>query len=228
MDRGDGKPVGRGLGQDSSPVTACAPAWERVLDTAQRDIFLDEQAARRHLEALRWPDGACCPHCLRRDGVCALRGRSSETGLYFCGPCRRKFTVRVGTVCERSHVPLNKWLLAAHLMANAEQNLTVNRLSRLIGIQYRSAGFVAERICGALRVPRPKTLVGPTMDGDPQPSATEAPRQTAADRRRDQVLCRLLRMPYRPHRARQPAAGAGRSAAGDKGAAQVPAVSGTR
>ena len=115
-------------------------------DAWQSDIFRDERAARRHLEMLRWPDGAYCPHCLGRSAVHALRGKCADDGIHFCAACRRKFTVRVGTIYERSHIPLNKWLLAVHLLANAKSRFTAHLLSKTIGVQYRSANVMTRRI----------------------------------------------------------------------------------
>lgn len=126
------------------------PGPDARISAPERDIFVDALAARKHLEALRWPDGPFCPHCLNRDSVHALGGKCRDEGIYFCPPCRKKFSVRVGTVYERSHVPLNKWLLAVHLMANAEGRFTANLLSRVIGIQYRSASAMAEHIRHAM------------------------------------------------------------------------------
>jgi transposase-like protein len=123
---------------------------EGLFSAPQRDIFLDEGAARRHLEGLRWPDGAYCPHCLGRSAVHALGGKCADEGIHFCSACRRKFTVRVGTIYERSHIPLNKWLLAVHLLANAKSRFTAHLLSKTIGVQYRSASFMTRRIRTAM------------------------------------------------------------------------------
>lgn len=73
---------------------------------------LTEEQARTHLECLRWPDGAQCPFC-RLHQVTKLNGK--RQGFYQCNRCRKQFTVRTGTIFERSHVPLSKWLQAVHL-----------------------------------------------------------------------------------------------------------------
>ena len=67
--------------------------------------FIDPVAARKHLEALRWPDGAECPHCSLINATAVKGGRE---GLYQCNSCREQFTVTVGTVFERSKVALNR------------------------------------------------------------------------------------------------------------------------
>jgi len=76
--------------------------------------FLDKDKARERLEALRWPDGPICPHC----GSIKAWKLDTRPGLYKCGEylCGKQFTVTVGTVFERSHVPLNKWLMAVYLL----------------------------------------------------------------------------------------------------------------
>jgi transposase-like protein len=81
-------------------------------------IFTDKDAAREYLEAQRWPDGVVCTHCGCTGKIKKLEGKSHRPGLYQCGDCRKQFTVTVGTVFERSKVPLSKWLLATHLMVS--------------------------------------------------------------------------------------------------------------
>ena len=71
---------------------------------------LTEDQARQHLESLRWPNGAICVHC-GSENVCRLDGKATRPGVYKCRErgCRKQFTVTVGTIFERSHIPLNKW-----------------------------------------------------------------------------------------------------------------------
>jgi len=97
-------------------------------DAWHDEIFRDERAARKHLKALRWPDGAYCPHCLGRSAVHALGGKCADEGIHFCAACRRKFTVRVGTIYERSHIPLNKWMLATFLLCSSKKGMSAHQL----------------------------------------------------------------------------------------------------
>lgn len=113
-------------------------------------IFTDETAARKHLEAIRWPEGPVCPYCGVIDQVKALGGESMGDGWYHCGACRKKFTVRVGSVYERSHIPLHKWVLATHLMAASKKGISAHQLHRMLGITYKSAWFMAHRIREAM------------------------------------------------------------------------------
>ncbi|NUJ80966.1 IS1595 family transposase [Methylocystis sp. FS] len=111
--------------------------------------FHDEDAAREHIEASRWPDGVTCPHC----GSVKVRRMEGKTqaGMFLCNDCRDKFTCRTGTIMERSHVPLHKWLLAIHLMASSKKGISAHQLMRNLGLgSYRTAWFLAHRIREAM------------------------------------------------------------------------------
>ena len=115
-------------------------------------IFNDEDAARAHLEALLWPQGPVCPRCGLVNEATLMCGKSHRPGLYNCAPCDKPFTVTIGTVFERSHVPLHKWLYAAHLMAASKKGISAAQLHRQLGFgSYRTAWFVAMRLREAMR-----------------------------------------------------------------------------
>ena len=114
-------------------------------------IFHDEDKAREHLEAVRWPNGPFCPHCGEAENVRKLEGKSHRPGLYQCRSCRQQFTVTVGTVFERSKVPIHKWLLATHLMCASKKGYSAHQLHRTIGVTYKTAWFMAHRIREAMR-----------------------------------------------------------------------------
>ncbi|MEX2616485.1 MAG: IS1595 family transposase [Alphaproteobacteria bacterium] len=114
-------------------------------------IFQDVEKAREHLERIRWPDGAYCPHCGEADEVHRMQGKSHAPGLHYCRSCRGKFSVTVGTLFERSKIPLNKWMLAFHLMASSKKGISAHQLHRMLGITYKSAWFMAHRIREAMR-----------------------------------------------------------------------------
>ena len=123
-------------------------------------IFHDEIKARKHLEALRWPDGPYCPHCGVFDGVHRLGGKAGAAGLLHCRTCRKKFTITVGTLFERSHIPLHKWLLATHLMSASKKGISAHQLHRMLGVTYKTAWFMAHRIREAMRESKPGPLGG--------------------------------------------------------------------
>lgn len=118
-------------------------------------IFTDKDAARRHLEAQRWPHGPYCPHCGNsdQDKIAAVAGKkqSHRDGLYYCNECKGQFTVTVGTVFERSKVPLNKWLLATFLLASSKKGMSSHQLHRMLGVTYKTAWFMTHRIREAMK-----------------------------------------------------------------------------
>ena len=84
----------------------------------QNPIFTDDEKAREHLESIRWSRGPICPHCGAVDRIAPLNGKGVRAGLFFCNHCQGQFTVTVGTIFERSKIPLSKWVLAAQLMSS--------------------------------------------------------------------------------------------------------------
>jgi transposase-like protein len=111
-------------------------------------IFHDEAKALAHLEASRWNGNVTCPHC-GSDNVHRMGGKT-QAGMFLCNDCRDKFTVRTGTVMERSHVPIHKWLLATHLMAASKKGMSAKQMERMLGITYKTAWFLCHRIREAM------------------------------------------------------------------------------
>ena len=114
-------------------------------------IFHDEVKAREWLEARLWPNGPICPKCGVVNEATLMRGKSHRAGLYQCNACREPFTVTVGTLYERSHVPLHKWLGATHLMMASKKGMSALQISRMIGVTYKTAWFLCHRIRESLR-----------------------------------------------------------------------------
>ena len=114
--------------------------------------FNDEDVAREHLESIRWPNGPECPHCGGTERNSRLNGASHRPGLLFCGDCRKQFSVTVGTVFERSKVPLSKWLYACHLMCASKKAVSSKQLERMLGVTYKTAWFISHRIREAMNI----------------------------------------------------------------------------
>ncbi|MFI4973870.1 MAG: IS1595 family transposase [Caulobacterales bacterium] len=123
-------------------------------------IFHDETKAREWLEGHLWPEGPVCPHCGVIDLATALKGKAHRVGLYQCKACEEQFTITVGTLYERSHVPLNKWLGATHLMMASKKGMSALQISRMIGVTYKTAWFMCHRIRESLRETSPSPLGG--------------------------------------------------------------------
>jgi transposase-like protein len=109
-------------------------------------MFPDEPTARAYLEAQRWPNGAVCPQCQGAERI-----TPRKQGFYRCNPCKLDFTVRTGSVFERSHIPLHKWIYGMYLLMTARKGVSSMQLAKEIGITQKSAWFMLGRIreaCG--------------------------------------------------------------------------------
>jgi transposase-like protein len=106
-------------------------------------VFQDPVAARKWLEARLWPHGPVCAHC----GVVGeAKALSKPPGTYQCNACRKQFTVTVGTVFERSHIPLNKWLMATFLFCASKKGVSAHQMHRLLDVTYKTAWFMMHRL----------------------------------------------------------------------------------
>jgi transposase-like protein len=134
------------------------------MTTLTDPIFHNEDAARAHFEAIRWPNGPYCPHCgnADEDEIVKLTSKAHRAGLYQCRECREQFTVTVGSVMESSHIPLHKWALGFYLMASSKKGVSAHQLMRTLGIgSYRTAWFMCHRIREAMKETDSEPMGGP-------------------------------------------------------------------
>lgn len=121
--------------------------------TAQFDQphFKDSDKAREFLESQVWPNGRICPHCGVIGDHYPLQGKTTRPGLYCCKDCRKPFTVTVGTLFERSKVPLHIWMQAAYLLCSSKKGISSHQLHRTLGVTYKTAWFMSHRIREAMK-----------------------------------------------------------------------------
>lgn len=117
------------------------------------EYFHDEHKAREYIEGIRWPDGAICPHCGNVERSYKLKGKSTRLGVYKCGACRKQFTVTVGSLFERSRIPLHKWLTAAYLLCASKKGISSLQLQRTLRVTYKTAWFMTHRLREAMKDP---------------------------------------------------------------------------
>jgi transposase-like protein len=118
-------------------------------------IFTDETKAREWLEARIWANGRACPHCGVFDQSTLMHGKSHRPGLYQCNACHEPFTVTVGTLYERSKIPLNKWLAATHLIMASKKGMSALQIGRMLGVSKKTAWFLCHRIRASLQETAP-------------------------------------------------------------------------
>jgi len=144
--------------------------------------YRDADAAREHLEKLRWPDGPVCPHCglegeaykinvkektFEEIKLTKKRIRKPRKGLWKCAGCRKQFTVTVKTIFEDSHIPLHKWLLAVHLMCASKKGMSAHQLMRMLELgSYKTAWFMAHRIRHAMAEGAPDVKLSGIVEAD--------------------------------------------------------------
>ncbi|MGQ0677578.1 MAG: IS1595 family transposase [Rhodospirillales bacterium] len=114
-------------------------------------IFHNPEKARIWLERQLWPEGPVCPHCGSVDQATLLKGETTRPGLYQCNACREPFTVTVGTLYERSHIPLNKWLMATHLLMASKKGLSTRQVARMLDLPVKTAWFMMHRVRESMR-----------------------------------------------------------------------------
>jgi transposase-like protein len=120
-----------------------------VLDS---EFFKDDEAARLHLEAIRWPNGPVCPHCGAVENIKRFENSAKHRpGLFKCYECGKQFTVTVGTLFERSKIPLHKWFLAVYFLCSSKKGMSSCQLERMLGVTYKTAWFMTHRIREAMR-----------------------------------------------------------------------------
>src|SRR5271156_5111475 len=110
------------------------------------EMFPDAESARLFLESRIWSDGVTCPSCKGKENITTRKG-----GFYRCNPCQLDFTIRTGTIFERSHIPLHKWLYAMYLLVTARKGISSMQLSKELSITQKTAWFVLQRLreaCG--------------------------------------------------------------------------------
>ena len=141
-----------------------------LMQIAQR--FSTEGSAREYFEHLRWPEGPVCPHCGNADQkriykVTANPEKKIRAGLYKCAECKRQFTVTVGTVCEDSHTPLNKWLMAFYVMCSSETHISAYQIKRRLKLgSHQNASFMRHRISYALQQLNQQENLNSTAEAD--------------------------------------------------------------
>jgi transposase-like protein len=129
------------------------------MNILKNPIFTDEAKAREFLEGKLWPEGPICPKCGVVDEATLMQGKTTRPGLYQCNACREPFTVTVGTLYERSKIPLTKWLAATHLIMASKKGMSALEIGRLLGISKKSSWFLCHRIRESLRDNSP--MAGP-------------------------------------------------------------------
>ena len=110
------------------------------------ETFSDEQVCIDHLRAIRWANGAYCPHC----GSTKVY-HFSDNRTHKCGDCRQRFSIKVGTIFEDTKLPLPKWFMAIWMVTSHTKGIASTQLAKDLQITQKSAWFVLHRLRHAAR-----------------------------------------------------------------------------
>ena len=108
-----------------------------------RQAFPDDEAAEQLFVIRRWPDGVVCPYC---EGQSVQEGTAHPQMPFRCRDCGRFFSVRTGTVMQRSKIGYRGWLIAMHRVLTDTAGKGGMKLDRELGITQKSAWLLAYRI----------------------------------------------------------------------------------
>ncbi|MGH9638312.1 MAG: IS1595 family transposase, partial [Candidatus Angelobacter sp.] len=133
------------------PVDYLSQICDKEKSKLSQPHLHSEAAAYNFVEAILWPHGPVCPRCGSLDRIGKLTGKSTRRGVYKCYSCRKPFRVTVGTIFEKSHIPLHKWLQAFLLMAGSKKGFSARQFARTLDLTPTSAWFMAHRIREAMR-----------------------------------------------------------------------------
>lgn len=119
------------------------------------EMFSTQKRCLELLKRLRWPNGVECPRCLAKK-VSFLE----DHGRFWCSECSYQFSVTSNTIFHDSHLPLQKWFIAALLLCESRKGISANQLKRMIGVSYKTAWYLCHRIRAAMKDTEPMMLDG--------------------------------------------------------------------
>lgn len=107
------------------------------------EMFPDDDTAEQWFIKSRWADGVTCPHC---DSDNIKAGASHKTMPYRCNACKKRFSVKVGSVMEGSNIGYQKWAVAIYLVVTSLKGVSSMKLHRDIKVSQKTAWFMLHRI----------------------------------------------------------------------------------
>lgn len=121
----------------------------------------DEQTAIDHFRAIRWKNGAYCPHC----GSTKVY-HFSDKRTHKCGDCRQRFSIKVGTIFEDTKIPIRTWLMAIWLITSHKKGIASAQLARDIKVTQKTAWFMLHRLRHAARTNSFNRPLSGTVEAD--------------------------------------------------------------
>ena len=141
------------------------------------EVFSDQTACLRFLEKVRWNNKPTCPYC-KSENQSPLK----KECRYHCNTCNTSYSVTVGTIFHRTHLPLQKWLLAISLILNAKKGISARQLARHLKVNRNTAWRISMKIREAMYEPAQKNLLQGILEMDETYVGPKRPRKTQRQR----------------------------------------------
>ena len=103
--------------------------------------FKDERDAIAYFEKALW---CSKPKCPRSEGTNTIP-RPERKG-HFCNQCRTSFSIKVGTIFEKSKLSLSVWLAGFYIILTSRKGVSSVQLSKELGVTQKTSWFLQHRI----------------------------------------------------------------------------------
>jgi len=115
------------------------PQFVSLTDMLKR--FPDERSCVDYLTEIRWREGSFCPYCGSQKVY-----HFKDNKNHKCGVCRKRFSIKVGTIFEDTKIPLQKWFIAIYFLTCHKKGISSVQLSKDLGVTQKTAWFIAHRL----------------------------------------------------------------------------------
>jgi len=139
-------------------MTNAAQNFDSLFDLME--AFPTEQHAIDYLRAIRWganDEHAYCSYCGSTRIMHFKDGKNHK-----CSDCRKRFSIKVGTIFSDSKIQLRKWFMAIWLITSHKKGIASTQLAKDIKVTQKTAWFMLHRLRHAATT---KSFNAP-LDGD--------------------------------------------------------------
>jgi transposase-like protein len=139
--------------------------------------FPTQESCFEYLERVRWQGKPQCPYCQSFN-----QSPLKKEGRYHCNKCNASFSVTVGTIFHKTHLAIQKWLLAVSIILNAKKGISARQLARHLKVNRNTAWRIAMQIRAAMYEPEQKGMLQGIVEMDETYIGARRPRKTQKDR----------------------------------------------
>lgn len=141
------------------------------------EVFPTQQACIEHLEQVRWQGKPRCPYCKSVNQT-----PLPKEHRYHCNNCNTSYSVTVGTIFHKTHLPIQKWFLAVSIILNAKKGISARQLGRHLKVHRNTAWRISMKIREAIFEPEQRGLLQGLVEMDETYIGAKRPRKTQKQR----------------------------------------------